>query len=151
MTETEISFLLKVGVDTKMGARLANCIFRQVFGCAEDYRVQATIDVDGVISAYALESYNTSFVIVLEDIGGESLTNLLTNRRLELPEFLRLAIRVTDILGEIHQQGIIHKDINPSNIIWNPATGRREPVPRHTEVPDLLARKICRAPGNPEP
>jgi len=45
MTETEISFLLKVGVDTKMGARLANCIFRQVFGCSEGYRVQATIDI----------------------------------------------------------------------------------------------------------
>jgi hypothetical protein len=47
MTETEISFLLKVGVDTKMGARLADCIFRQVFGCSEDYRVQATIDIEG--------------------------------------------------------------------------------------------------------
>jgi hypothetical protein len=46
MTETEISFLLKVGVDTKMGARLANCIFRQVFGCSEDYHIQATIDLE---------------------------------------------------------------------------------------------------------
>ena len=44
-TETEISILLKVGVDSKMGAHLANCIFRQVFGCSEDYRVQATIDI----------------------------------------------------------------------------------------------------------
>jgi hypothetical protein len=44
-TETEISILLKVGVDTQMGARLANCIFRQVFSCPDDYRVQATIDV----------------------------------------------------------------------------------------------------------
>jgi mRNA interferase HicA len=31
------------------------------------------------------------------------------------------------------------------SIYWNPATGRREPVPRHNEIPDLLARKICRA------
>ncbi len=46
MTETEISYLLKVGVDTKMGARLANCIFRQVFGCSEDYRIQATTDIE---------------------------------------------------------------------------------------------------------
>ena len=44
-TETEISILLQVGVDTKMGARLANCVFRQVFGCPDDYYVQATIDV----------------------------------------------------------------------------------------------------------
>lgn len=45
MTETELSILLQVGVDTKMGARLANCIFRQVFICPEDYHIQATIDV----------------------------------------------------------------------------------------------------------
>ena len=31
------------------------------------------------------------------------------------------------------------------SIYWNPATGRREPVPRHQEVPDLLVKKICRA------
>jgi len=30
-------------------------------------------------------------------------------------------------------------------IYWNPTTGRREPLPRHAEIPDLLARKICRA------
>ncbi len=28
MNETELSFLLQIGVDTRMGARLANCIFR---------------------------------------------------------------------------------------------------------------------------
>ncbi len=37
------------------------------------------------------------------------------------------------------------------SIYWNPATGRREPVPRHSEIPDLLARKICRALEIPEP
>ena len=31
------------------------------------------------------------------------------------------------------------------SIYWNPASGRREPVPRHTEIPDLLVRKICKA------
>ena len=36
-------------------------------------------------------------------------------------------------------------------IYWNPNTGRREPVPRHAEVPDLLVRKICRALQIPEP
>lgn len=33
----------------------------------------------------------------------------------------------------------------------NPATGRRSAVPRHTEIDDLLARKICRDLGIAEP
>lgn len=36
-------------------------------------------------------------------------------------------------------------------IYWNPASGRREPVPCHSEVPDLLVRKICRALEIPPP
>lgn len=33
----------------------------------------------------------------------------------------------------------------------NPAQGRRSAVPRHTEINDFLARKICRDLGIPEP
>lgn len=33
----------------------------------------------------------------------------------------------------------------------NPANGRRSAVPRHSEVDDLLARKICRDLAIPEP
>jgi mRNA interferase HicA len=33
----------------------------------------------------------------------------------------------------------------------NPAANRRSAVPRHSEVPDRLARKICRDLGVPEP
>ncbi|GFK93211.1 hypothetical protein NNJEOMEG_01042 [Fundidesulfovibrio magnetotacticus] len=33
----------------------------------------------------------------------------------------------------------------------NSATGRRSAVPRHTEISDLLARKICRDLGVDEP
>jgi mRNA interferase HicA len=33
----------------------------------------------------------------------------------------------------------------------NPASGRRSAVPRHSEVDDLLVRKICRDLGIPEP
>jgi len=45
ITETELSYLLQVGVDTRMGAALAHRIFRDVFGCGSGYRVVATLDV----------------------------------------------------------------------------------------------------------
>jgi len=38
-----------------------------------------------------------------------------------------------------------------SHSLWvNPATGAVEAVPRHIEIPNLLARKICRGLGVPE-
>ncbi|HEW98134.1 MAG: hypothetical protein DRR16_26825 [Candidatus Parabeggiatoa sp. nov. 3] len=80
-------------------------------------------EVDGVINVYTLEKYQNTLVICLEDFGGLSLKQLLAQRQLSLPESLQLAIQITDILGQIHQQHIIHKDINPSNLILNPTTG----------------------------
>jgi serine/threonine protein kinase len=44
--------------------------------------------------------------------------------QLALADFLTLAIRVTDVLGQVHQQHIIHKDVNPANIVCNLATGQ---------------------------
>jgi serine/threonine protein kinase len=59
---------------------------------------------------------------LLEDFGGESLTKLLPAQSLEIATFMRLAIRLATVVNDIHHQNVIHKDINPSNIIWNPNT-----------------------------
>jgi PAS domain S-box-containing protein len=40
-----------------------------------------------------------------------------------LSTFLRLAKKLTDILGKIHVAHVIHKDINPGNIVLNLETG----------------------------
>ncbi len=37
------------------------------------------------------------------------------------------------------------------SVYWNPADRRTSSVPRHREVSDLLARKICKDLGIPEP
>ena len=80
--------------------------------------------VAGVIRAYALESSQNALAIVLEDFGGEALTRLGLAGQLDLPALLTLAIKIATILGQVHQRHIIHKDLNPSNIILNPATGQ---------------------------
>ncbi|BAY65626.1 multi-sensor signal transduction multi-kinase [Calothrix brevissima NIES-22] len=89
-----------------------------------EYDILRNLKAEGVIKAYALETYRQSPVLVLEDFGGESLQTCLAERRFNLEEFLTLAIQVTSILGEIHQHNLIHKDINPSNIVLNRTTGQ---------------------------
>lgn len=61
--------------------------------------------------------------VVLEDFGGESLDRTLKRRRFDIDEFLCIAIELTAAVGRLHEQGIIHRDINPSNIVWNSSTG----------------------------
>jgi mRNA interferase HicA len=50
-----------------------------------------------------------------------------------------------ELIRRLEAHGCAMKREGESHTIyWNPKTGRREPVPRHSEIPDLLARKICR-------
>src|SRR5687767_2441356 len=56
------------------------------------------LQVAGVIKAHALESYHNTPALALEDIGGESLRKQLTSDGLSIPDFLNLALQITEIL-----------------------------------------------------
>jgi len=47
--------------------------------------------------------------MLLEDFGGESLKILWSGRPFALPDFLHLAIQITDALGKVHQKNVITK------------------------------------------
>jgi len=105
----------------------------------QEYEITRRLSLDGVVKVYGLNKYHNTLVIILEDFGGESLKKLMMagGRRQEagggkknlepnfcfsLAEFLHIAIKLVEILGKIHNSNIIHKDINPSNIVLNPET-----------------------------
>jgi PAS domain S-box-containing protein len=90
----------------------------------QEYHITRNLNLDGVIKAYGLEKYRNTLVIIFEDFGGESLRILMNNRTLILAEFLNIAIQAANSLGQIHAANIIHKDINPSNIVYNPELGQ---------------------------
>ncbi|MEG4505544.1 AAA family ATPase [Microcoleus sp. F6_B4] len=89
-----------------------------------EYRITRELKEAGVVRVYDLQKYQNSLVIFVEDFGGESLKIWMQQRKFSINEFLLLAIATTETLGKIHSANIIHKDINPSNIVFNPATGQ---------------------------
>ena len=57
----------------------------------------------------------------------------------------------SSLLAHLRRHGCYLKREGRAHSLWtNPATGAVEAVPRHTEVANGLARKICRALGIPE-
>ena len=49
------------------------------------------------------------------------------------------------LLKHLRKHGCYLKREGGNHSLWtNPQTGETEAVPRHTEIPDVLARKICR-------
>ncbi len=93
----------------------------------QEYEITRSLNIDGVVKVYSQQDYQRTLVIILEDFGGESLAKLVNELEEEVPmplsKFLSLAIEITEILGRMHSSNVIHKDINPSNIVLNPETG----------------------------
>jgi len=87
----------------------------------QEYRLTNQLNSPGIVKAYSLEEWHRSYAIAFEDFGGISLKQWLKEReKLSLQEFLDLAIAIVESLEQIHAQNIIHKDLNPANIVFNP-------------------------------
>ena len=55
------------------------------------------------------------------------------------------------LLRHLRRHGCFLKREGASHSLWtNPNTGWVEAIPRHTEIPDRLAKKICRCLSVPE-
>lgn len=104
--------ILKV-LNTKYSAPDEIMCFKQ------EYEIICHLWSKGVVTAYGLEEYQNYLIMVLEDIGGISLDKILPFETIDLHNFITLAVKITGLLGDIHRCGIVHKDINPSNITWN--------------------------------
>jgi len=89
-----------------------------------EYEITGSFHEEGVIRVNRLEKYNNTLMIIEEDIDAESLGIWMKRHRLTLEECLFLAVRISDGIEQIHAADVIHKDLNPSNIVWNPKTGQ---------------------------
>ncbi|MBW4594472.1 MAG: AAA family ATPase [Brasilonema angustatum HA4187-MV1] len=93
----------------------------------QEYEITRSLNIEGVVKAYSQQNYQRTLFILLEDFGGESLESSMRQQSdfcpMPLSIFLDMAIAITEILGRIHAAHVIHKDINPGNIVFNPRTG----------------------------
>jgi predicted ATPase/class 3 adenylate cyclase/GAF domain-containing protein/tRNA A-37 threonylcarbamoyl transferase component Bud32 len=92
---------------------------QEVVRWKREHQIAASLAHDGIVKPIALAPRDNGVVLIFEDFGGVSLHHLLRRQRLNLLQFLDIAIKVAETLGYLHEQQIIHKDINPHNIIVN--------------------------------
>lgn len=87
-----------------------------------EYEITSQLDRSHLTRAYGLAFVRNKPMLVFEDIGGVALRQLMPLQGWGLANLLELAVSIAEGLGEIHASHIIHKDINPSNIVLNPIT-----------------------------
>src|SRR6202140_320864 len=95
-------------------------------GCVErlehEYALKAELHGAWAARPIVLTRYNDRMALVLEDPGGAPVDRL-PGRPLGVSYFLRIAIPLARALRQVHERGLIHKDIKPGNILVDAASG----------------------------
>ncbi len=76
-------------------------------------------DVKGVSRLIAVGEFNGKKALLLEDAGPRTLEECFRRGLPSLKEFLDLTIELVEVIAKVHQHQIIHRDINPSNIVMD--------------------------------
>jgi predicted ATPase/signal transduction histidine kinase/CheY-like chemotaxis protein len=92
------------------------------------YTITKNLVLPSIPKTLALETYQNSYALVMEDCGGMSLKERLDregglgSNPQTLTLFLQIAIQLADTLAGLYRCQIIHKDIKPANILFHPDT-----------------------------
>src|SRR6266480_3472485 len=73
-----------------------------------------------ILTVYEIGEDHSIHYIASELIEGETLRQRLMRGRIELSEAVEIAIQVASALAAAHEAGIVHRDINPGNIMLRP-------------------------------
>lgn len=87
-----------------------------------EFRLGRDLALAGLIRHLELVELADQPALVLEDIGGSSIDRPDVSDR-PLRDRVALALRLAEALAELHRAGVVHRDVNPSNVVWNRATG----------------------------
>lgn len=88
-----------------------------------EYQLVRALDLPGVVKVYEFSQTEGHWLFIQEDFGGESLARLNLAGSLDIGDFLSIAEDMTSHVAAIHQQAVIHKDLNPANIVINRSSG----------------------------
>ena len=83
----------------------------------QEYDILKELDHAGIPKVYDFLFDDNTVAIVQEYIEGNNMRKQIFKKKLTYAEVFDAALQLADVLSYIHEKGIIHKDINPGNIM----------------------------------
>ncbi|MEM8614777.1 MAG: protein kinase, partial [Cyanobacteria bacterium P01_H01_bin.105] len=94
--------------------------FSEIVQFRNQYTITQNLPIRGIVKPLSLKPDGNGYGLVMEDFGGISLESYAQQFSISLTEIFDIAIQLANILHELHQYRIIHKDIKPANILIHP-------------------------------
>jgi PAS domain S-box-containing protein len=121
-----------------------------------EYSLAAELDPAWAAKPLAITRHEGRTILLLKDPGGQPLDRILERDQgqpLDLTRFLSTAIGLARTVGQVHQQGLIHKDIKPANVLvddsgnaWLTGFGIASQLPRQRQLlehPEFIAGTLA--------
>ena len=97
--------------------------FHQLEAYRTEFEILRRLRSPGVVRAHALREVGNGLMLVLESIPAPPLRRTLERGPMPVKAFLEFARQIVRTLGEVHAAGVIHKDVTPDNILYEPSNG----------------------------
>ena len=89
-----------------------------------EYKIIRQLNVPGVVKPVTLE-YTENLALIMEDVDAVPIgQHLAAVGRLDTGAFLRVAIQLANILGQLHQMGIVVRTLTLDNILFAQESGK---------------------------
>lgn len=88
----------------------------QAMRLRREARAMAAVVHPNLATIYGSESWHGIPILVVEHLARGTLAARLTSGPMPLAECLQTGITLCDVIGALHQAGILHRDVKPSNI-----------------------------------
>jgi serine/threonine-protein kinase len=99
-----------------------------------------------IVPVYDFGEIGGGYYLIMDDIEGPTLADLLVHRRLDPDDTLFIVRQIAAALTYSHEQDVIHRDVHPGNII---ITRNRQAFLANFGMAMLLSRQMESETGNP--
>ncbi len=99
--------------------------FNELVQFRNQYTIASNLLLEGIVKPLTIKRYQNGYALIMPDFGGISLAEYYQNlspQTKDISQFLDIGIKIAEIIYQLHQNRIIHKDIKPANILINPET-----------------------------
>ncbi len=84
-----------------------------------EFEITKKLEIYGVRKALKNIKKNGKNILILEYFNGITLKKFFSKKKINFSKYLKIVSKISQIIGEIHNKNIIHKDINSNNILLN--------------------------------
>lgn len=91
--------------------------FSELLQFRNQYTIAKNLPIPGIVRPLSLEPLSNGYALVMADEGGVALGKHLHQQSLDLTDVLTIALQIADILHDLSQRRVVHKDIKLANIL----------------------------------